>query len=159
DNLPLALELAAARTVMFSTAQLLDRLSQRLDLLKAPRGVDPRQETLRSTIAWSHDLLDADEQSLFRRMSVFAGTCSLASAEQVGGADLDLLQSLLNKSLLRRRDGLRAPRFWMLETIREFAAERLVATGESNDLRRRHVDHYAALAEDCFDETLVGNDD
>ena len=73
DNLPLALELAAARTVVFSPAQLLDRLSQRLDLLKAGRGVDARQETLRSTIAWSHDLLDADEQALFRRMSVFAG--------------------------------------------------------------------------------------
>ena len=69
DNLPLALELAAARTVVFSPAQLLDRLSQRLDLLRAGRGVDPRQETLRSTIAWSHDLLDRSEQALFRRMS------------------------------------------------------------------------------------------
>jgi predicted ATPase/class 3 adenylate cyclase len=159
DNLPLALELAAARTMMFSPAQLLDRLSQRLDLLKARRGVDPRQETLRSTIAWSHDLLDADEQTLFRRMSVFAGTCSLESAEQIAGADLDLLQSLLDKSLLRRRDGTRDPRFWMLETIREFAAEQLATVGESNELRRRHLDHYAALAEECFDETLTGNDD
>ncbi len=109
DNLPLALELAAARAVVFSPAQLLDRLSQRLDLLKAGRGVDARQETLRSTIAWSHDLLDADEQALFRRLSVFAGTCSFESAEQVAGADPDVLQSLLDKSLLRRRDGKLEP--------------------------------------------------
>ena len=160
DNLPLALELAAARTVVFSPAQLLDRLSQRLDLLKAGRGVDARQETLRSTIAWSHDLLDADEQALFRRMSVFAGErCSFESAEQVAGADPDVLQSLLDKSLLRRRDGKLDPRFWMLETIREFAAEQLAAAGEADDLQRRHLDHYAALADDCFDETLLGNDD
>ena len=162
DNLPLALELAAARTVVFSPAQLLDRLSQRLDLLKAGRGVDARQETLRSTIAWSHDLLDADEQALFRRLSVFAGGasgCSFESAEQVAGADPDLLQSLLDKSLLRRRDGTLEPRFWMLETIREFAAEQLTAAGEADDLKRRHLDHYAALADDCFDETLLGNDD
>src|SRR5207244_7437081 len=72
DNLPLALELAAARTVVFSPAQLHDRLAQRLDLFKAGRGVDARQETLRATIAWSHDLLAAGEQVLFRRMSVFA---------------------------------------------------------------------------------------
>jgi predicted ATPase/class 3 adenylate cyclase len=159
DNLPLALELAAARAVVFSPAQLLDRLSQRLDLLKAGRGVDARQETLRSTIAWSHDLLDADEQTLFRRLSVFAGTCSFESAEQVAGADPDVLQSLLDKSLLRRRDGTFGHRFWMLETIREFAAEQLTAAGEADDVRRRHLGHYAALAEDCFDETLLGNDD
>jgi predicted ATPase/class 3 adenylate cyclase len=159
DNLPLALELAAARAVVFSPAQLLDRLSQRLDLLKAGRGVDARQETLRSTIAWSHDLLDADEQTLFRRLSVFAGTCSIESAEQVAGADPDVLQSLLDKSLLRRRDGTFGHRFWMLETIREFAAEQLTAAGEADDVRRRHLGHYAALAEDCFDETLLGNDD
>ncbi len=159
DNLPLALELAAARAVVLSPAQLLDRLSQRLDLLKAGRGVDARQETLRSTIAWSHDLLDVDEQALFRRLSVFADTCSFESSEQVAGADPDVLQSLLDKSLLRRRDGPLGPRFWMLETIREFAAEQLTAAGEADDLKRRHVDHYAALAHDGFDETLLGNDD
>jgi predicted ATPase/class 3 adenylate cyclase len=159
DNLPLALELAAARTVVFSPAQLLDRLSQRLDLLKAGRGVDARQETLRSTIAWSHDLLDADEQALFRQLSVFADGCSFESAEQVAGADPDVLQSLLDKSLLRRRDGTLGPRFWMLETIREFAREQLTAAGEADDLKRRHLDHYAALADDGFDETLLGNDD
>jgi predicted ATPase len=159
DNLPLALELAAARAVVFSPAQLLDRLSQRLDLLRAGRGVDARQETLRSTIAWSHDLLDADEQALFRRLSVFTGSCSFESAEQVAGADPDVLQSLLDKSLLRRRDGTLGPRFWMLETIREFAAEQLAAAGEAEGLKRRHLDHYAALARDAVDDTLLGNDD
>ena len=159
DNLPLALELAAARTVVFSPAQLLDRLAQRLDLLRAGRGVDARQETLRATIAWSHDLLDAETQVLFRRMSVFAGSCSFESAEQVAGADPDTLQSLLDKSLLRRRDGKGGRRFWMLETIREFAAEQLAAAGECGDLQRRHLEHYAALADACFDEALLGNDD
>ena len=159
DHLPLALELAAVRAVVFSPTQLLDRLSQRLDLLKAGPGADPRQETLRSTIAWSHDLLDPGEQALLRRMSVFAGTCSFDAAEQVALADPDLLQSLLAKSLLRRRDGTFEPRFWMLETIREFAAEKLAAAGEIDELRRRFVDYYAALADACFDETLLGNDD
>ena len=161
DNLPLALELAAARTVVFSPAQLLDRLSQRLDLLKAGRGVDARQETLRSTIAWSHDLLDGTEQALFRRMSVFAGGSgsTFDSAEQVAGADPEALQSLLDKSLLRRRDGKLAPRFWMLETIREFAAEQLAAAGEADELRRRDLEHYAAVADECYDDTLLGNDD
>jgi predicted ATPase/class 3 adenylate cyclase len=159
DNLPLALELAAARTVVFNPEQLLDRLAQRLDLLRAHGHVDARQETLRTAIDWSHDLLDPAEQGLFRRMSVFAGSCSFESAEQIAGADPDVLQSLLDKSLLRRRDAPRAPRFWMLETIREFASERLIAAGEDEDVQRRHLEHYAALAESCFDETLLGNDD
>jgi predicted ATPase/class 3 adenylate cyclase len=159
DNLPLALELAAARTVVFSPEQLLDRLAQRLDLLRADGHVDARQETLRAAIAWSHDLLDPEEQGLFRRMSVFAGTCSFESAEQIASADPDLLQSLLDKNLLRRRDAPRAPRFWMLETIREFASERLAAAGEDEDVQRRHLEHYATLAESSFDETLLGNDD
>ena len=159
DELPLALELAAARTVVFSPQQLLDRLAQRLDLLKGGRDADPRQQTLRVTIGWSHDLLDPDEQALFRRMSVFAGGCSYESAEQVAGADPDVLQSLLDKSLLRRRDSGGGPRFWMLETIREFAAEQLAATGEADDVQRSFLRHYAAVAEACFDETLHQGDD
>src|SRR5262245_29315372 len=159
DNLPLALELAAARTVVFGPEQLLDRLGQRLDLLRAGGHVDARQETLRAAIAWSHDLLGLEEQGLFRRMSVFAGSCSFESAEQIAGADPDLLQSLLDKNLLRRRDAARAPRFWMLETIREFAAEQLTAAREDAEVQRRHLAHYATLAESCFDETLLGNDD
>jgi tetratricopeptide (TPR) repeat protein len=159
DNLPLALELAAARAVVFSPGQLLERLARPLDLLKAGRGVDARQETLRATIAWSHDLLTVEEQALFRRMSVFAGGCRFESAEQVAGADPNVLQSLLDKSLLRRRDRKAVPRFGMLETIREFAAERLETAGETDDVQRRHLEHYAAVAEACFDETLQMRDD
>src|SRR5262249_12061729 len=129
------------------------------DLLRAGGHVDARQETLRATISWSHDLLNPEEQGLFRRMSVFAGSCSFESAEQIAGADPDVLQSLLDKNLLRRREGARAPRFWMLETIREFASERLTEAAEDEDVQRRHLEHYAALAESSFDETLLGNDD
>jgi tetratricopeptide (TPR) repeat protein len=92
-------------------------------------------------------------------MSVFAGTFTYESAEQVVGADADQLQSLLDKSLVRRRDGKLGPRFWMLETIREFAAELLEAAGETDDVQRRHLGHYATVAEACFDETLLGHDD
>ena len=100
--------------------QILERLSQRLDLLKGGRDADPRQRTLRSTIEWSHDLLDADEQRLFARLAVFAGGCTLETAERVADADLDTLQSLVEKSLVRHTDD----RYWMYETIRGFARER-----------------------------------
>jgi predicted ATPase/class 3 adenylate cyclase len=156
DNLPLALELAAARTVLFTPAQLLVRLSNRLDLLKGGRGIDPRQETLRATIDWSHDLLDPGEQQLFRRLSVFADGCTYESAEEVASAQPDALQSLLDKSLLRRRDATRGPRFWMLETLREYAAEQLGAAGEADEFKRRHLDHFAAIADASYDETWSG---
>ena len=144
ENLPLALELAAARVRVLSPDELLQRLSKRLDLLKGGRGVDARQQTLRATIEWSHDLLDADEQRLFARLAVFRGGCTIQAAEQVCGADIDTLQSLVDKSLVRVRDG---DRFWMLETIREFAAERLDESGEADAIRRRHADAVLALAE------------
>jgi predicted ATPase len=96
DRLPLALELAAARTVLFTPEQLLERLGQRLDLLKGGRDSDPRQQTLRATIAWSHDQLTADEQRLFAQIAVFAGGCTYCAAEGVCGADPDTLQSLLD---------------------------------------------------------------
>src|SRR5919108_375996 len=104
DNLPLAIELAAARTPLFTPKQLVERLSQRLDLLQAGRDADPRQQTLRATIAWSYDLLDPDEQRLFRGLSVFAGGCTFEAAEEVCEARADTLQSLLDKSLVRRRE-------------------------------------------------------
>jgi predicted ATPase/class 3 adenylate cyclase len=144
DNLPLALELAAARTVVFSPEQLVERLSQRLDLLKAGRDADPRQQTLRATIEWSHELLEAEEQRLFRALSVFAGSGTYEAAEAVCDADPDTLQSLLDKSLVRRRDT--PPRYWMLETIREFAFEQLHLLGEDGDRRRRHAEYYLAVA-------------
>jgi predicted ATPase len=141
DNLPLALELAAARAKVLAPDRLLERLSQRLDLLKGGRDADPRQATLRATIVWSHDLLDERERRLLRRLAVFAGGCTLEAAEEVAEADLDTLQSLVEKSLVRFTGG----RYWMLETIREFAAERL-ADGDEEDLYRgRLLDHSLEL--------------
>ncbi len=112
DSLPLAVELAAARTSVLSPAQILDRLSQRLDLLKGGRDADPRQRTLRATIEWSYDLLREQEQRLFACLAVFAGGCTLAAAEEVADGGLDALQSLVDKSLLQHT----GERFWMLST-------------------------------------------
>jgi predicted ATPase len=154
DNLPLALELAAARVRVLSPEQLLERLAQRLDLLKAGRGVDPRQQTLRATIEWSHELLDADEQRLFARLAVFRGGCTLEAAEAICEADVDTLESLVDKSLVRVREG---DRFWMLETIREYAEERLAASDEADELRRRHAEHFLALAEQA-DPVIASSD-
>jgi predicted ATPase/class 3 adenylate cyclase len=145
DNLPLALELAAARTRVLSPAQILERVSHRLDLLKGGRDAEARQRTLRATIEWSHDLLTAEEQRLFAALSVFAGGCTLEAVEAVTNADLDTLESLLDKSLLRRRE----ERFWMLETIREFATEHLEGSVEAVKVRRRHAEHFLALAEEA----------
>ncbi|HEY6834914.1 MAG TPA: adenylate/guanylate cyclase domain-containing protein [Gaiellaceae bacterium] len=144
EQLPLALELAAARIRLLSPAQLLERLSGRLDLLRAGRGVDPRQETLRATIEWSHELLDGDEKRLFARLGVFVGGCTLEAAQEICEADIDTLQSLVDKSLVPVREG---NRFWMLETIREYALERLGASGEADEQHRRHADYYLAFAE------------
>jgi predicted ATPase/class 3 adenylate cyclase len=140
DNLPLAVELAAARAKALSPAQLLERLSQRLDLLKGGRDADPRQQTLRATIAWSYELLSAEEQRLFGRLTVFAGGCTLGAAEEVVDADLDTLQSLVEKSLLRFSN----ERYWMLETIREYSAECL-CPDDRERFSQRHGDHYLAL--------------
>jgi predicted ATPase/class 3 adenylate cyclase len=147
DSLPLALELAAARTTLFSPEQLLERLSHRLDLLKGGRDADPRQQTLRATIDWSYELLAPEEQQLFRSMAVFAGGCGYEAAEEVCGADPDTLQSLLDKSLLRRRDSKFGSWYWMLETIREYASERLEQSGVATELRRRQAEWCLALAE------------
>jgi predicted ATPase/class 3 adenylate cyclase len=141
DDLPLALELAAARVKVLSAQQLLERLEQRLPLLTGgARDLPERQRTLRATIDWSYELLTTEEQRLFIRIGVFRGGCTLESAEQVADADLDTLQSLVDKSLVRFRDG----RYWMLETIREYASERL-----DEDARRRHADHFLAFAEEA----------
>ena len=148
DNLPLALELAAARVSVLAPAQILERISQRLDLFRAGRDADPRQQTLRATIAWSYDLLSPDEQRLFARLAVFRGGCTLEAAEEVVDANLDALQSLVDKSLLRHSE----KRFWMLETIREYAHELLEGSGEADAVRGRHADHYVALAELAYTE-------
>jgi predicted ATPase/class 3 adenylate cyclase len=147
DRLPLALELAAARTKLLSPESLLERLEARLDLLQGTRDAEERHATLRTTIAWSHDLLTEDEQRLFRRLSVFRGGSTLETAEAVCDADLDTLASLLDKSLLRRRTGrLGEDRFWMLETIREFAAEQLEESGEAEEVHGRHAERMLAIA-------------
>jgi predicted ATPase len=122
DDLPLAIELAAARTTLLTTTQLLDRLGSRLDLLRGGRDAAVRQRTLRATIEWSYDLLQPDEQHLLAGLSVFRGGWTLEAAERVCEADLEILQSLVDKSLVRHWT---SGRFGMLETIREFAAERL----------------------------------
>jgi len=160
DNLPLALELAAARTKVFSPVQLLERLGQRLDLFKGGRDADPRQRTLRATIEWSHDLLSPEEQRLFARLSVFAGGCGYEAAEEICEANEDTLQSLLDKSLLRRRDGPAGEqRYWMLETIRQFAAERLDDRGEREALAHRHAEWHAELADRMQDPMRDGDPD
>ena len=148
DGLPLAIELAAARVKLLGPDQLLERIAQRLDLLKGGRDADERHATLRATIAWSYDLLTEDEQRLFARLAVFRGGCTLDAAEAVCGADLDTLASLLDKSLVRRRtDADGEERFWMLETIREFSTELLRSTGEEDTLRRAQADRLIALAD------------
>jgi predicted ATPase/class 3 adenylate cyclase len=135
DHLPLAIELAAARTRLLSPEELLGRLAQRLDLLKGMRDADPRQQTLRATIGWSFDLLTPHEQALFARLAVFASGCTLRAAEAVCDTDLDSLASLVDKSLLRRS----GERFWMLETIRQFALERLGERHDAAELCCRHA--------------------
>jgi len=151
DSLPLAIELAAARVKVLSPDQLLLRLDRRLPLLTAGRRDLPeRQQTLRATIEWSHALLDAGEKRLFARLGVFSGGWTLDAAEQVCDAELDVLASLLDKSLVRR-DG---ERFSMLETIREYAVERLEGSNEADELRRRHAEYFTSLAEESRGDYL-----
>ena len=148
DRLPLALELAAARTRLLTPDALLERLSARLDL-PALRDADPRHATLRATIEWSYDLLSPGEQALFADLAVFRAGCTLEAAEEVCGAELDMLASLIDKSLVRRRtDADGADRFWMLETIREFASARLGERGEpaTRELRARHAGRMLSIA-------------
>lgn len=147
DNLPLALELAAARTKLLPPDALLVRLADRLDLLAGTRDADERHATLRATIAWSYELLDEDERRLFRQLSVFRGGCTLESAEAVCAARLETLASLLDKSLLRRRTGrLREERFWMLETIKDFARESLRGSDVEAPVLRRHAERMHEIA-------------
>jgi predicted ATPase/class 3 adenylate cyclase len=143
DELPLAIELAAARVKALSTSQILERLDQRLPLLTSgTRDVPERQRTLAATIDWSHELLSNEEQQLFRRLSVFAGGCTLEAAEEIAGADVDVLFSLVDKSLVRHA----GERYTMLETVREYAEARLRESGEQEELRRRHAETLVALA-------------
>jgi predicted ATPase/class 3 adenylate cyclase len=146
DSLPLALELAAARSRLLSPAALLARLDTALPLLTGGASDRPeRQRTLRATIEWSHDLLEPDKQAAFRRLSVFRGSLTLDAAEAVTDADLDQVAGLLDQSLLKP---LGEERFFMLETIREYARERLEAAGESGESGLRHARFYLAQLEE-----------
>ena len=154
DGLPLALELAAARIRLLSPAEILERLARHLEPLKAAPGaeVPERHRTLEAAIAWSYDLLTAEEQSLFTSLAAFVGGFTLEAAAAVA-ADLELdiadgVESLLNNNLLRtERMAGGDPRFGMLETIREFSLERLAERGDGEAVRRRHAGFYALLAE------------
>ena len=154
DGLPLAIELAAARIRIFTPQSMLSRLENRLGLLAGgARDLPERQQTLRGAIAWSHDMLDRAEKALFACQSVFVGGAGLEAIEQVCGSEisgdvLDALGSLVEKSLVRQSEGIGGePRFGMLETIREFALEQGVARGGADELRRRHAELFATLAE------------
>jgi predicted ATPase len=141
DNLPLAIELAAARAKTLGPQELLSRLDRRLPLLtKGRRDAPSRQRTLRATIEWSHELCSPSEQQLFRRLGVLAGGGTIEAAERVCDADLETLDALVDKSLVRERDG----RFSFLETIREYAHERLE---QSDELELRAAAHAAYFLE------------
>jgi predicted ATPase len=163
DGLPLAIELAAARVKLFSPHALLTRLDRGLQLLTGgARDLPERQQTLRDTVAWSYDLLDPGEQVLFRRLAVFAGGCTLEAVEgvcgsradeQVTSSVLETLALLVDNSLLVSRSGSSTgqeeeePRFTMLETIREYALERLTSSGEAEEVQRKHAQYYLTLEE------------
>jgi predicted ATPase/DNA-binding NarL/FixJ family response regulator len=152
EGLPLAIELAAARLKVLTPGELVFRLGSRMDVLAGTtRDVPVRQRALRTAIEWSYDLLNAEERALFRELSVFVGGWTLADAEQVcGGTPEEVLtgvESLLDKSLIRRLPGdAETAEFSMLESLREFAAQLLVAHDEDARMRARHADHYSALA-------------
>jgi predicted ATPase/class 3 adenylate cyclase len=144
DGLPLAIELAAARAKLLRPEALLERLDKALPLLTGgARDAPERQQTLRATIQWSHDLLSPEQQKLFRRLAVFAGGFGLDAAEEIAQADLDGLAALVDLSLLKP---VGEERFLMLETVREYAAERLEES-RPDDVHERHAIHYLALAE------------
>jgi predicted ATPase/class 3 adenylate cyclase len=152
DGLPLAIELAAARVKVLSPEAILGRLESRLTLLAGgARDLPARQQTLRDAIGWSYDLLDEDEQRFFARLSAFAGGCTLEAVEAVCIQDLALdalegVASLVNKSLLRQHEQAEG-RFFMLETIREFASERLAALPDATETHRRHAAYFLVMAE------------
>jgi predicted ATPase/DNA-binding response OmpR family regulator len=167
DGLPLPIELAAARIKCLSPQAMLPRLNSRLKLLTGgPKDLPARHQALRTAIDWSYELLNADEQQLFTWLSIFVGGCTLEAAEAIcgseGGAEqqtidvLDGLASLVDKSVLQQEESVDGePRFVMLETIREYAQERLGASGQEPALQHRHAAYYLALAEQA-EQALKG---
>jgi predicted ATPase/DNA-binding SARP family transcriptional activator len=161
DGMPLALELAAARTSALAPAQLASRLDDALHVLgRGSRSAVTRQQTLHATLAWSHNLLDEQERVLFRRLAVFAGSMSLEAVEQVCGGDgldvVDLLSRLVDKSLVQADHAEGTARYRLLETIRQFADQRLGDAGERAARVRAHRDWYVAFAAAHDPERAVG---
>jgi predicted ATPase/class 3 adenylate cyclase len=166
DGLPLAVELAAARIRLLTPQAMLSRLSNRMKLLTGgARNLPERQRTLRGAIEWSYSLLEEEEQTLFQRLGVFAGGRTLEAIETVCDAEGDLemdvldgVESLVDKSLLRQEEGPEGePRFVMLETIHEFAREKLKESGEAEEIKRAHAEFFLALTEEAEPE-LTGPD-
>src|SRR5688500_5914241 len=164
DGLPLAIELAAARIRVLPPHKMLERLGDRLKLLRGgARDLPTRQQTLRGTIDWSYELLEEEEKTLFGRLSVFSGGRTLEAIEEICDpeGDLDALEgveSLLEKSLLRREEGVGGEsRFVMLETVHEYARERLEASDEAEETRRLHAEYFLALAEEAEPELSGAN--
>lgn len=154
DGLPLAIELAAARSKLFTPQMMLARLGNRLDLLRSgPVDRTARQRSLHGAIQWSYDLLDAREQALFRRLGVFLGGFTVEAAQAVAGEPagepdmLEQLEGLADKSLLRGQGVSDEPRFGMLETLRDYAMKRLAETGEGTEVQQGHARYFLALAE------------
>ncbi len=149
DGIPLAIELAAARVTVFATEQIASRLDDRFRLLTGgSRTALPRQQTLRALIDWSYDILSTDEQALLRRLSVFTGGWSFEAAEAIC-ADLDVLElltQLINKSLVVVEEGDET-RYRLLETIRQYARDKLLESGEGEEVRNKHLDYFLTLAE------------
>jgi predicted ATPase len=163
DGLPLAIELAAAYAKLLPPHALLKRLEKRLPLLtRGARDRPARQQTMRDAIAWSHDLLTQEEQTLFQRLAVFPGGCTLEAAEAVvdpgGTRDVfDGIASLVDKSLLRQEEVKGEPRFRMLETVREFGLEQLEESGTGEETRRRLAAWCLALAEAAQPDLIGGS--
>ena len=159
DGIPLAIELAAARVKVMSVDQIAERLDDAFRLLTAGSRTLPRHRTIRETIDWSYRLLGEDEQVLLRRLAVFGGTFSLAAAESICGCDhrdvLELLLALVDKSLVQRSGS----RYRLLETVRQFAAEKFEASGEKEALRERHARYFLAEAEDAEPRLFAGASD
>ncbi|MDP9223194.1 MAG: hypothetical protein M3P18_04950, partial [Actinomycetota bacterium] len=153
DGLPLAVELAAARVKVLTPDQILSRLDRRFDVLRSTtRDAPVRQRTLRATIDWSYQLLDDEEKGLFVRLAVFAGSFDVDAAEVVAQADLGVLESLVDKSLLRRtHEG----RFFMLETIREYGLEQLEDSPDRDEIHMRHAEHAIVRAAPASDDELL----
>jgi predicted ATPase/DNA-binding CsgD family transcriptional regulator len=154
DGIPLALELAAARVSALSIREIADRLDDRFTLLSRAVGAPARHQTLRASVDWSHQLLSQAEQALFRRLAIFVGGWSLSAAEEVGvgppvghGQAARILAGLVDKSLVQAEDSVTGTRYRLLEAVKVFALEQLMASGELEEIRARHGSYFADLSE------------